>query len=114
MQESVIAVGYFLQLPPVRARPVYTEFRNTWHNLDSLWVFFDIAELTKVMRKQGDNNFINLLNHVRTADLDDYVSILKSRFVLPTESYPKDALHIFAENAPANIHNVNLLNSINR
>ena len=56
----------------------------------------------------------NLLNHVRTADLDDYdVSISKSRFVLPTESYPKDGLHIFAENAPANIHNVNLLNSIN-
>ena len=55
----------------------------------------------------------NLLNHVRTADLDDYVSILKSRFVLPTESYPKDGLHIFTENAPANIHNVNLLNSIN-
>ena len=37
---------------------------------------------------------------------------MKARFVLRTESYPKDALHIFAENAPANIHNVNLLNSI--
>ena len=104
MQESVIAVGDFLQLPPVRARPVYTEFRNTWHNLDSLWDFFDIAELTKVMRKQGDNNFINLLNHVRTADLDNYdVSILKARFVLPTESYPKDALHIFVENVHNNV-----------
>ena len=106
---TVIAIGDFLQLPPI-----YTEYKNTWHNLDSLWGLFEIAELTEVMRQQGDNNFINLLNHVRTADLDDYdVSILKSRFVLPTESYPKDALHIFAENAPANIHNVNLLNSIN-
>ena len=38
---------------------------------------------------------------------------MKSRFVLPTESYPKDALHIFAEKASANIHNVDLLNSIN-
>ena len=37
---------------------------------------------------------------------------MKARFVLRTESYPKDALHIFAENAPANIHNVDLLNSI--
>ena len=37
---------------------------------------------------------------------------MKARFVLRTESYPKDALHIFGENAPANIHNVNLLNSI--
>ena len=110
---TVITVGDFLQLPPVRARQVYVEYKNTWPNLDSLWGLFEIAELTEVMRQQEDNNFINLLNHVRTADLDDYVSILKSRFFLPTESYPKDALHIFAENAPANIHNVNLLNSIN-
>ena len=43
--------------------------------------FFEIAELTEVMRQQGENNFINLLNHVRTADLDDYnVSILNSIF----------------------------------
>ena len=36
---TVIAVGDFLQLPPVRARPIYTEYKNTWHNLDSLWAF---------------------------------------------------------------------------
>ena len=41
------------------------------------------------------------------------ISILESRFVLPTESYPKDALHIFAENASSTVENVNLLNSIN-
>ena len=112
---KVFAVGDFLQLPSVKAEPVYAEYKNTWHNLDSLWRLFEIAERTEVMRQQGENNFINLLNHVRTADLDDYdVSMLKSKFVLPTESYPKDALRIFAENAPANIHNVNLLNSINR
>ena len=111
---TVIAVGDFLQLPPVRTRPVYAEYKNTWHNLDSLWGLSEIAELTEVMRQQGDN-FINLLSHVRTADLDDYdISILKSGFVLPTESYPKDVLYILAENAPANIHNVNLLNLINR
>ena len=111
---TVIAVGDFLQLPPVKAEPVYAEYKNTWHNLDSLWGLFEIAERTEVMRQQEENNFINLLNHVRTADLDDYdVSILKSKFILPTESYPKDALRIFAENAPANIHSVNLLNSIN-
>ena len=32
----VIAVGYFLQLPPVRPRPVYAEYKNTWNNLDLL------------------------------------------------------------------------------
>ena len=33
---TVIAVGHFLQLPPVRAIPVYAEYKITWHNLDSL------------------------------------------------------------------------------
>ena len=46
----VIAVGDFLQLPPVRARPVYAEYKNTWHNMDSLLGLFEIAEFTKVMR----------------------------------------------------------------
>ena len=72
---TVITVGDFLQLPPVRARQVYVEYKNTWLNLDSLWELFEIPEFTEVMRQRGDNNFINLLNHVRTADLDDYVSI---------------------------------------
>ena len=31
-----IAVGHFLQLPPVTAIPVYAEYKITWHNLDSL------------------------------------------------------------------------------
>ena len=66
---TVFAVGDLLQLPPVRARPVYAEYKNTWHNLDSLRGLFKITELTEVMRQQGDNKFINLLNHVD--DLDD-------------------------------------------
>ena len=47
---TVIAVGDFLQLPPARARPVYPEYKNTWHNLDSLRGLFEIAEFTEVMR----------------------------------------------------------------
>ena len=58
-------------MPPVRARPVYAEYKNRWHNLDSLWGLFEIAKLTEIMRQQRDNNFINLLNRVRAADLDD-------------------------------------------
>ena len=47
---TVIAVGDFLQLPPVRAIPVYAEYKNTWHNLDSLLGLFGIDEFTKVVR----------------------------------------------------------------
>ena len=32
---SITAVGDFLQLPPVRAKPVYAEYNDGWHNLVS-------------------------------------------------------------------------------
>ena len=35
-------------------------------------MIFEIAKLTEVIRQRGENNFVNLLNHVRTAELDDY------------------------------------------
>ena len=72
--------------------------------MDSLCGLFEIAELTEVMRQGGEKKFINLLSHVRIADHDDYdVSILESRFVIPTEFHTKGVLPIFVENAPENI-----------
>ena len=32
---SISIVGDFLQLPPVRAKPVYAEYNDGWHNLVS-------------------------------------------------------------------------------
>ena len=44
-QYSVIAVGDFLQLPPVRVKLVYAEYNDGWQNLVSLWILFEIKEL---------------------------------------------------------------------
>ena len=75
--------------------------------------YFLIAELTEVMRQRGDGNFINLLNNVRIAELNDSdISLLRSKFIKPNDKYPQDALHIFAENAPTHMHNITMLNSI--
>lgn len=54
------------------------------------------------MRQDGDNNFIDLLNHVRIGHLEpEDIATLKSRFISPeAPNYPNDAIHIFAENAP--------------
>ena len=79
----------------------------------SLWNLFEISELTEVMRQRGDGNFIDLFNHVRIAELNDSnVSLLRSKFIKPNDKYPQDALHIFAENAPAHMHDITMLNSI--
>ena len=56
-----------MQLPPVRAIPLYAEKKCDWLNLDSLWKHFIIAELTDVMRQLGDAKYIDLPNHIRVA-----------------------------------------------
>ena len=66
---TVITVGDFFQLPPVRGEPVYATYRNTWQNFESLWKHFKIFELTEVMRQREDSQLIDLLNHVRVADI---------------------------------------------
>ena len=62
---TVIALGDFLQLPPIRARPVYAKYKGDWLNFAPLWELFKIAKLTEIMRQHGDAKFIDLLNHIR-------------------------------------------------
>ena len=107
---SIIVVGDFLQLPQV---PFHVRYNDSWQNLVSLWNLFEIVELPKVIRQRGDGNFIDLLNHVRIAELNNTdVSLLRSKFIKPNDKYPQDALHIFAENAPAHMLNITMLSSI--
>ena len=50
---------------------------------------------------------------MRIVELNDNdISLLRSKFIKPDDKYPQDALHIFAENAPAHMHNITMLNSI--
>ena len=108
---TVIVVGDFFQLPPVQSKPVYSLFNDEWQNLSHLWTLFKMAELTQTVRQKGDDTFIKILNHVRTAEVDESDErTLQSRFISKDDSnYPWDALHIFAENAPAESHNFIML-----
>ena len=55
---------------------------------------------------------MNLFNKVRIANIDDDVeNLLKERFIFESdENYPKDALHMNAENEPATKRNEAVLN----
>ena len=66
---TVITVGDFFQLPPVGGKPVYATYKNTWENVESSRKHFKIFELTEVMRQREDSQLIDLLNHVRVADI---------------------------------------------
>ncbi len=58
---SVVTVGVFFQLPPVKGKPLYVDDvgSNLWSSL------FCVVELTGVVR-QKDQVFAELLNRVRT------------------------------------------------
>ena len=79
-----------------------------------MWKLFKIAELDEVMRQKGDTDLIDMLNKVRTGDLDNESEILiMSRFISKNDhSFPVEALHIFAENKPAQRHNDYMLNHL--
>ena len=58
-------------------------------------------ELTEVMRQRGDSQLIDLLNNVRTANLNSHnINMIRSRIIQPEDAnHSKDVLHIYAENA---------------
>ena len=113
--KTIIACGDLYQLPPVIGTKVFQECPNNMlSKVLKLWKNFKIAELTEVMRQKGDDTFINLLNNIRTGEITaEDEEILKSRFISPDDpSYPHDALHLFAENAPCDEHNQIKLNAL--
>lgn len=111
---SIIAFGDLYQLPPINQRPTYAEYKDALLNVSPLWRTFRMAELTEVMRQKDDSVFIDLLNKVRVADVDNTAeTILKSKFVSQSDpNYPYDVIHIWAENGPVSLHNNLMLNKI--
>ncbi|KAA0701445.1 ATP-dependent DNA helicase PIF1 [Triplophysa tibetana] len=102
---SIIAVGDFFQLPPVKGIPLYSDNIgvNFWSTL------FSVVELKTIVR-QKDNTFAELLNRLRirtkgTPMLKSDIDILKKCETGEVSS----CLHIFPTNRQVNEHNVKQL-----
>ncbi len=98
---SIVAVGDFFQLPPVKGKPLYVDDvgANLWSSL------FSVVELKEIVR-QKDKVFAELLNRVRTRSkgtpmLHTDVKMLKCCETGEVSS----ALHIFPTNNQVNEHN---------
>nr|XP_061838349.1 uncharacterized protein LOC133620798 isoform X2 [Nerophis lumbriciformis] len=101
---SVVAVGDFYQLPPVKGRPLYTCQVGV-----DLWCHFTKVELQTVVR-QKDSVFSELLNRLRVRSKETPLSqsdvdILKSR----ETGEQSAALHIYPTNMQASEHNLKRL-----
>ena len=104
---AILAVSDFFPEPPVGGRAVYAEYKNNCQNFNSLWKLFKMFELSEVIRQRGDSQVIDLLNNLRTANLNSHsINLIQTRIIQPEDtSCPKDVLHIYAENANSSSNN---------
>jgi exonuclease III len=107
---SILAIGDFYQLPPVRARALCIPNRkdgiDLWHDN------FQIVSLNKIMRQKDDVTFAETLNRIREKKISETLSeqddaTLSSRNNLP--NVPDHALRIFAKNVDVDRHNALML-----
>jgi ubiquitin C-terminal hydrolase len=110
---SVLAVGDFYQLPPVKSKSIVIQ--NDSLGIDIWHDFFTITYLDEIMRQKDDVPFAQLLNRLRLKTRHEPISpedndILQSRNAVQNE--PEHALHVFATNSKANAYNQQMLDKM--
>ena len=110
---SVIAVGDLYQLKPVKDFLICLDLKEGASSLArNLWKeLFTMYELVDIMRQKDDLDFAHLLNRLRLNEMtEEGKEKLQTRIVdRDSDDYPKDALHLFAENKVVDEHNNNIL-----
>ncbi|XP_019217525.1 uncharacterized protein LOC109202971 [Oreochromis niloticus] len=104
---SVIAVGDFYQLPPVRqSKPLCVHDPS---EIDLWREHFQMITLTEIMRQKDDVVFAEMLNRIRVKGKLDVLCEadrnLLSQAITEPAHCPTDALHIFATNKEVDAHN---------
>lgn len=95
--KTILAVGDLYQLPPVQEAKIFTPFKHDFLNICHPWKSFKLYELSEIMRQQGDDSFIKLLNNVRNGEVGDKdLLLLNSRIA---KNIPVNSIYLFAENS---------------
>lgn len=110
---SILAVGDFFQLPPVKQSKAEWLFKdNPCYPCDFWNEYFQLVELDEIMRQREDLEFAENLNRLRTRtsneELGVHVLQMLKRCV---RGGNENALHVFATNVEVNEHNLKMINS---
>lgn len=108
---SVIAVGDFYQLPPVKQRKDERLYKdNISYPVDHWQEFFKVVELTEIMRQKEDVPFAKVLNSLRTRELREPLQgEMLSMLHDCVRDGPEDVLHVYATNDEVNTYNLKML-----
>ena len=113
---SVIAVGDLYQLKPVGDYLISLDLKAGASSLgQNLWKeLFTMYELVDIMRQKDDLAFAQLLNRLRLNEMTEEDKQKLQTCVVDNEidDYPKDALHLFAENFYVDQHNDTILSQL--
>ena len=104
---SIIAVGDFYQLPPIRQSKSLCVYDPC--EIDLWQEHFQMITLTEIMRQKDDVVFAQMLNRIRVKlkshELSEADIALLSQAVTEPALCPTDVLHIFATNKQVDSHN---------
>ncbi|XP_076744837.1 ATP-dependent DNA helicase PIF1-like [Maylandia zebra] len=111
---SVLAVGDFYQLPPVRQSKPLCVYDP--EQIDLWQEHFQMITLTEIMRQKDDVAFAEMLNRIRVKEKTDELSQcdrdLLSQAVTAPEECPTEVLHIYATNKNVESHNADTLKKL--
>ncbi|KAK3101585.1 hypothetical protein FSP39_004665 [Pinctada imbricata] len=108
---SVLAVGDFFQLPPVKQSKNERLYNvNTSYPIDYWNDFFSVVELDEIMRQKEDLEFAKVLNMMRTRTDDEPISDTALKMLRECEREGKsEDLHVFSTNKEVDLHNQDML-----
>lgn len=110
---SILAVGDFFQLPPVKQSKAERLFKENLCCPCDFWnEYFQFVELTEIMRQKVDLAFAENLNSLRCSTSDEEIGeqvlqMLKRCVRVVNEN----ALHVFATSGEVNEHNLTIIRS---
>ena len=112
---GLLLVGDLLQIPPVMAKPIFSEPKDTqnmslWNSNANLWDACETVVLT-VNKRTGISEWTNTLGRLRTGEqTKDDLTVLEQRRVTKFKRSYDDALHLFFTNKEVFEHNQRILN----